>query len=92
MSSVLKAQYTGNLSLAPAEAIRQLHTYRWPELWLAVRQSQPEPGAQHTPALALKAMLLAGWWQEGDMAQLCLAHYPGRVTDPLTHFALCYAK
>lgn len=73
------------------DATRQLHTYRWPELWQAVRHLQPEPGAQRTPSLAIKAMLLVGWWQEGELAQACLAAYPDRITDPLSHFALSYA-
>ena len=68
-----------------------LHSYRWPELWQVVRHLQPEPGAQRTPALAIKALLLAGWWQEDEQAQACVAAYPGRITDPLTHFALSYA-
>lgn len=72
------------------EATRQLQTYRWPELWQAVRHLQPETGAQRTPALALKAMLLAGWWQEEASARECMAQYPERIADPLTHFALSY--
>lgn len=59
-----------------------LHSYRWPELWQAVRHLQPEPGAQRTPSLAIKAMLLVGWWQEAEQAQACVAAYPGRITDP----------
>lgn len=55
---------TLNPPLVLAEATRQLQTYRWPELWQAVRHLQPEPYTQGMPVLAIKAMLLAGWWQE----------------------------
>ncbi len=72
------------------DATRQLQTYRWDELWQTVRHLQPQPGTQHTPALALKAMLLAGWWQDLDAAR----HILGRCTPPkpdaLSHFALSY--
>lgn len=72
------------------DAILQLQSYCWPELWRAVRHLQPEPGAQRSPALAIKAMLLVGWWQQEEQARKCAAPYPERIADPLTHYALSY--
>ena len=80
----------GTPPLDPAICTRYLRTFRWPELWQLVRHLNLTPGAQRSNGLALKAMLLVGWWQEEELAKPYLALFKGRVTDPLAHFALSY--
>lgn len=84
------SQSLAHTPLDPAACTRLLQTYHWPQLWEAVRHLHPESGAQRSPLLAIKAMLLAGWWQEAALARECMAAYPARIIDPLTHFALSY--
>lgn len=70
---------------------RLLTSYQWPQLWSLVSEFKPEANAKTNAGLAIKAMLLAGWWKEEELARQCIAPYKGIITDPLTHFALSYA-
>ena len=67
-----------------------LRSYRWAEVWRAVRELRFDPAVPCHRGLAIKAMLLAGWWQEMDEARQILARHTPNGLDALTHFALSY--
>ncbi len=67
-----------------------LLAYRRAALWQRVRGLSPSVEAVQMPGLALKAMLLAGWWQDLDAARHILGRYTPPKLDALSHFALSY--
>ncbi len=81
------------LKQTPQVALLEKHiqSYQWGELWQMVKSLSPRMTDASEPLLAIKAMLLAGWWQESELARACIAIYPQRLTEPLTHFCLSYA-
>ncbi len=78
-------------------SINLLQTYQWGSLWKGVRAIHPHtPESEQLPPLvkqqllALKALLLAGWWESPQLTDELLPLLE-RSQDPLVHFGCRYA-
>jgi hypothetical protein len=72
--------------------IHLLKTYRWNELYDAVKNIEYNLSVsiQKQGTLAIKAMLLVGWWNDHITSRDILNHYPNNIKDPLAYFAIMY--
>lgn len=75
------------------ELIDFLKSHRWNELYEIVKTIEYNPALpiQKQTHLALKAMLLAGWWGDNINSKILLEYFPPILTDPFVHFCIAYA-
>jgi hypothetical protein len=80
------------------QSLTLLKTYQWGTLWKVVRTITPQtPVTERLPQpvklqlLALKALMLAGWWESPHLTDELMPELYGAQTDPLVHFGCRYA-
>ena len=80
-------------TLTDTEIISLLKSYRWNDLYDLVKNVNYDfsISIQKQILLALKAMMLSGWWSDNFESVKILNHFPPLLSDPLIHFAITYS-